>query len=263
MKSRRKESPSQCEGGRGMLFCGDPHGSFTQIDLAAKRYPDAPIILLGDIEPTKALPDELGELWERTWFIHGNHDTDDELVAHRVWSPAAMERSLHGRVVGLPGGTRVAGLGGVFRGDVWYPDPAGPRGGEPAWKDRESHASRAPARDRWRGGVPRKHWSSIYPREVDALSEQACDVLVLHEAPGYHPHGFELLDVLAGFMGARLVVHGHQHDALDSSARWAQQGFRSFGVGLRGVTWIDPCTGQSAVVVPGKLDAARAGRAMR
>jgi hypothetical protein len=36
-------------------------------------------------------------------------------------------------------------------------------------------------------------------------------------------------------MGVRMTVHGHQHDCIDSSARWAAQGFESYGVGLRGV----------------------------
>ena len=26
-------------------------------------------------------------------------------------------------------------------------------------------------------------------------------------------------------MGVRMTVHGHQHDNIDSSARWAEQGF--------------------------------------
>jgi hypothetical protein len=34
-------------------------------------------------------------------------------------------------------------------------------------------------------------------------------------------------------------VHGHQHDNIDSSARWAEQGFESYGVGLRGVMRLD------------------------
>jgi hypothetical protein len=44
-----------------------------------------------------------------------------------------------------------------------------------------------------------------------------------------------VLDDLARRMGVRTTVHGHQHDSIDSSARWATQGFQSFGVGLREV----------------------------
>ena len=84
-------------------------------------------------------------------------------------------------------------------------------------------------------------------------------MLVLHEAPGYHPHGFDVLDDLARSMRARLVVHGHQHDHLDSRARWAEQGFASFGVGLRGVALID-LEGHCEMVVAGELDEQRSGR---
>jgi hypothetical protein len=85
------------------------------------------------------------------------------------------------------------------------------------------------------------------------------DVLILHEAPAYHPNGFDLLDTLAQSMGAKVVVHGHHHDRLDSSDRWAEQGFKSYGVGLRGITSID-AKGNAEVVVAGELDDARLGR---
>jgi uncharacterized protein YnzC (UPF0291/DUF896 family) len=65
-----------------------------------------------------------------------------------------------------------------------------------------------------------------------------------------------VLDTLAQAMGAKVVVHGHHHDRLDSSYRWALQGFRSYGVGLRGVTAIDE-EGNAKVIVPGELDEQR------
>ena len=82
------------------------------------------------------------------------------------------------------------------------------------------------------------------------------DVLILHEAPGYHPNGHVLLDTLAQSMGVKVVVHGHHHDSIDSSARWAAQGFKSYGVGLRGITAID-ADGNAEVIVPGELDEQR------
>jgi hypothetical protein len=85
------------------------------------------------------------------------------------------------------------------------------------------------------------------------------DILVTHEAPGYHANGFEILDTLAQSMGARVTVHGHQHDRLDSSDRWAQQGFKSFGVGLRGITSID-VEGNATIIMPGELDVQRGFR---
>lgn len=84
-------------------------------------------------------------------------------------------------------------------------------------------------------------------------------MLITHEAPGYHPNGFDLLDTLAQSMGAKVTVHGHHHDRIDSSARWAIQGFNSYGVGLRGITAIDE-NGHARVILPGELDEARACR---
>jgi hypothetical protein len=51
-------------------------------------------------------------------------------------------------------------------------------------------------------------------------------------------------------MGVRMTVHGHQHDNIDSSARWAEQGFESYGVGLRGVMVVD-AQGQVRPLVEG------------
>ena len=101
-----------------------------------------------------------------------------------------------------------------------------------------------------------RHWSSIYPDEFDKLADLRADILISHEATGYHSHGFNLIDDLARSVGASVTVHGHHHDRLDSSDRWAQQGFKSYGVGLRGVTSID-MDGNATVVVPGELDEQR------
>jgi len=244
----------------GLLFCGDPHGRFDHIVAAAERWPGVPVILLGDLEPQEPLPQLLGPVWARTWLIHGNHDSEHEAVARHVWSEVAQAQCLHARVVELASGLRVAGLGGVFRERVWHPDRAGQTGGQPRWFNRKAHEHATPRQDRWREGVPMVHWSSIYPDDWQALQAQRCDVLVVHEAPGYHPNGMPLLDELARAMGAKLVVHGHHHDRLDSRSVWTSQGFQSFGVGLRGITWIEPHTGEAEVVVPGELDEARMRR---
>lgn len=57
-------------------------------------------------------------------------------------------------------------------------------------------------------------------------------------------------------MDVQIVVHGHHHDALDSSSRWMEQGFQSFGVGLRGILSID-ADGKPVGVRAGELDGAR------
>jgi len=68
------------------------------------------------------------------------------------------------------------------------------------------------------------------------------------------------LDKLASDLQVKVAVHGHHHDYLDSSQRWPQQGFASFGVGMRGITAID-VDGLATVIVPGEVDNPRAYRA--
>lgn len=218
-----------------LLFCGDPHGQWQHIIDAAQHTQARAVILLGDLEPARPLHIELAAIWERVWYIHGNHDTDSAETFAHVWHPEQSDRHLHGRVVTLPCGTRIAGLGGVFRGAVWNPKYKKPS----HYRNRDELGRMTPSQDRWQGSAHRRHWSTIYPDEVDQLAAQQADILITHEAPGYHEYGFEVLDTLARQMGVHTTVHGHQHDNIDSSARWDAQGFRSFGVELRGVMVVD------------------------
>ena len=235
-----------------ILYCGDPHGQFRHILRAADELNPSAVVLLGDLEPQRPLHEELEAIAHKTWFIHGNHDTDTDQNWEHLWGSALAGRNIDGRVVELPDGIRLAGLGGVFRESVWYPTlPT-----EPQYRNRAEHAEATPQHDRWRNGVRRKHWSSIYPDDLDRLADLRADVLITHEAPGYHRNGFAILDTLAQSLGAKVLVHGHNHDRLDSSQRWDQQGFRSFGVGLRGITAIDR-EGNATVIVAGELDEQR------
>ncbi len=243
-----------------VLYCGDPHAQFRHIIDATERTKASAVVLLGDMEPQRALHLELAPLIEQAvpiYFIHGNHDADSDQLWMNLWASDLAERSVHGRVAELLNGQRLAGLGGVFRETVWYPSPSAARAGAPAFRTMRAHAAATPRQNRWRGnGPPRKHWGTIYPETVDRLADMRADVLITHEAPGYHPNGFDLLDTLTQSMGARVVVHGHHHDAIDSSDHWGRQGFKSHGVGLRGVTAVD-ADGNAEIVVPGELDEAR------
>lgn len=245
-----------------ILYCGDPHGQFRHIIEAAGHTKASAVVMLGDMEPQRPLHIELAPLIVRAvpiFFVHGNHDADTDLLWANVWGSELADCNVHGRVVELPAGQRLAGLGGVFRESVWYPSSSAAREGAPAFRTRKEHAQSRPDRDLWNGGPPRKHWGTIYPEDVNKLADVRADVLITHEAPGYHPSGFELLDTLAQSMGAKLTVHGHHHDNLDSSGRWESQGFESRGVGLRGVSALWP-DGRWEVVVKGELDDARSGR---
>jgi len=83
------------------------------------------------------------------------------------------------------------------------------------------------------------------------LAAQRADLLITHEAPSCHPHGFHAIDALARALGVQAAFHGHHHDSLDYRPQWATLGFRAFGVGLRGV--VDH---EGNVIVPGELDVA-------
>jgi predicted phosphodiesterase len=259
MSKKTRESMTRMQKFGPVLYCGDPHSRFHHIIEAAEHTRASAVVLLGDLEPERPLHEELAPLAERelaVFFIHGNHDADSDRAAARVWGSTLADRNIHGRVVMLPDGTRLAGLGGVFRETVWHPSSASARLGAPAYRSRTEHARVTPRQDRWQGGPPRKHLGTIYPDEVDLLASLGADVLVTHEAPTCHPCGFALLDALAQVMGVKVTVHGHHHDRLDSSAWWSEQGFKSFGVGLRGITAID-VQGNAQVILPGELDVQR------
>lgn len=233
-----------------IFFCGDVHGEFGNVIEAVQAHrPDA-IVLLGDLQAGAPLEIELATILTQTevWFIHGNHDTDSEADHDHLLGSALADRNLHGRVVSVAG-VRIAGLGGVFRKQVWRPPEPGNYASP---QDFVAHGGKG---NRWRGGLPLKHRSSIFPADCANLSKLRADVLVTHEAPSGHPHGFVALDELARSLGVEKAFHGHHHDRLDYSAEQTRLGFKAFGVGLRGITDQD---GQ--VIRPGELDNARAGR---
>src|SRR5690349_15421929 len=130
-----------------VLFCGDAHSRFRHIIEAASHTKASAVVLLGDMEPSRPLEEEMAPLTERAvpwYFIGGNHDADSPDLVDRVWNENTIEHNVHGRVVTLPDGTRLAGLAGVFNEAVWYPDSAAARGGAPAFRTREQHTQVTP-----------------------------------------------------------------------------------------------------------------------
>lgn len=236
-----------------IFFCGDVHGDFGHVIEATQVYmPDA-VVLLGDLQASRPLEVELSAILAQTevWFIHGNHDTDSESDHDHLLGSALADRNLHGRVASVAG-VRIAGLGGIFREQVWRPPEPG------NYTSAHDFVARCGKGNRWRGGLPLKHRSSIFPADWVSLSKLRADVLVTHEAPSVHPHGFAAIDELARSLGVNKTFHGHHHDQLDYSAERARLGFEAFGVGLRGITDLD---GQ--IIQAGELDSARAGRLKR
>lgn len=187
----------------------------------------AAVVLLGDVQAQQPLEAVLRPILDITeiWWIHGNHDTDSDADYDNLFGSTLADRNLHGRVVEIDG-VRIAGLGGIFRGQVWHaPDP-------PRFPSPDAFVAQCGKGNRWRGGLPRKHRSSIFPSDYDALLQEKADVLVTHEAPSSHPHGFQAIDDLAASLGVQKAFHGHHHEHVDYSEGDVQKlGFRPFGVG--------------------------------
>ena len=216
-----------------ILFYGDPHGDFSPLfDEVRRSRPDL-IIVLGDVGPCPPLDEVISPL-ERDGivvrWIHGNHDADSvELFDHSL--AALPDANLHGRVEAF-GALRVGGLGGVYRAQVWAPGGPG-REGTPARFDSPETMMRATRKgDLWRDGLPRRHCASIFPSDHKALiAAGPADILVCHEAPSCHPHGFFSIDELADQLRVGLVIYGHHHVEYEGQTK---TGIPVRGVGLAG-----------------------------
>ncbi len=172
-----------------ILFCGDPHAHFDHIIERVQATRPEAIILLGDQCCLSPLDEIFQTVSDRPiYFIQGNHDTD--LVTYYDYLAAAEAYNIHCQIVDI-GGVKVAGLGGIFRGQIWYPPEA------PRYQSRADFIARCGKGNRWRGGLPLKHRSSIFPEDFELFKGQKADILVCHGAPAAHPHGFAAIDELA------------------------------------------------------------------
>ena len=217
-----------------LMFFGDPHGDLKPVIAAVERFRPEAIVLLGDIQARQPLHIELQPILNLTevWFIHGNHDTDSDADHDNLWGSELAGRNLHGRIVEIAG-YKVAGLGGIFRSKIW--DPRQPLK-EAAFASVDALRRSMRPEDRWRGGVGRRHRSSIFPDDYQQLLRSPpADILVTHEAPAVHPHGWQAIDELAETLGVQLVVHGHHHQSIDYLAEGMQSAaapFRAFSVDM-------------------------------
>lgn len=143
----------------------------------------------------------------------------------------AGRRNLHGRVVEIAG-VRIAGLGGVFRGEVWHP----PEVRYESFAALKASQSGRPMVKAQRSERDRKHQSTIFPDVYNKLVGKRADILVTHEAPSCHPHGFAVIDDLARRLGVHTSLHAHHHDRLDYAAYFGRLRFKAFGVGFCGIT---------------------------
>ena len=223
---------------RGLWFLGDVHAEFRHITRALLEVKELPshIIFLGDVDiehkPFREIMEPLHKHFPdvKVAFIHGNHDAD----SYEHWEclhDCGDAVALHGKVTEL-NGIRVAGLGGQFMGRVWYPPDS------PKFDSQEVAINRGAFQ--YRGGQrpSSTYLGAIYPNVYDGLARQRADILITHEAPSCHPHGFEALDVLALDLRAKRSFHGHHHDDRTDEYRVgvAERGFDAVGVGGCAIT---------------------------
>ena len=216
------------------MFFGDPHGDLESVIAAVEHFRPEAIVLLGDIQARQSLHIELSSILDLTevWFIHGNHDTDSDADYDNLWESDLADRNLHGRIVEIAG-YKVAGLGGIFRSKMW--DPRQPIENA-AFQSSDAMRRTMKREERWRDGISRKHRSSVFPEDFQQLLRSGpADILVTHEAPSAHPHGWQAIDELAEALGVQLVVHGHHHQNIDYVAEGlvtTAAPFRAFGVDM-------------------------------
>ena len=101
----------------------------------------------------------------------------------------------------------------------------------------------------WRGGLPLRRRGAIWHEDYARLAGERADVLVTHEAPSSHRHGFAEIAALASAMGAGLIVHGHLHEDYTATL---PGGIRVIGVGLAGVA-----SDAGEALVPGVVEQRR------
>jgi len=198
-----------------IAFYGDPHGDYRPLKAIAAARPNA-VVFLGDMDLSRSFDEEVKPLTNagvESWYIHGNHDTDrEEWHDHLFESELGKKRNLNVRVENIHG-VRVAGLAGVFRSKVWHPRDGK---GEQKFTSREEFLL-IHRRAAWRDGMPLGQRSTIYPEDVDKLANMSADVLVSHEAPSCHRHGFSEIDLVAQMMGAKTIIHGHHHESYEAT----------------------------------------------
>lgn len=225
---------------RKIFFCGDPHGEFEHILSAIEEYHPQAVVILGDLAPHRPLNEIFAHVGDTPiYWIPGNHDTDTDLIYDRIWRSRYSKLNLHGKVFDIQS-VRVAGLGGVFRGQIWMPPMA------PNFSTPSQFIQKVGRGGMWRGGLPRRHRSTIFESMIDRLGELSAEVLVTHEAPACHPKGFAIIDELAKKMHVKYIFHAHQHQ---SCFYGEVNGVKIRGIGLRGIVDLE-----GNVIVPAQID---------
>jgi hypothetical protein len=187
-----------------ILFCGDPHGCFANIIRAVHQYRPEVVVLLGDHNLELPLENYLRAIIGMTqiYWIPGNHDFDSPSEYDNLFHSALADNNLYLTVADI-NGLRIAGLRGIFMGRIWMP------GQIPKWLDKNHWLKYQP---RTLKKMPLYIECAIWQHEFERMKEKVrADILVTHEAPSSHRHGFVVIDELAETIGARHIFHGHHH----------------------------------------------------
>ncbi|WP_018875980.1 MULTISPECIES: metallophosphoesterase [unclassified Thioalkalivibrio] len=220
---------------RDFLFVGDPHGRLPEIlAYIAREHADAGVVvLLGDLDlagpldtAIQTLPDSM-----EVAYIPGNHDYDQTRFYDHLLGSPGRAINLDGRTHTLQG-VRVGGLGGHFRKKVWMPPAPAKFNSRIEYERVLASQKKSGIPQDWRQGMPRHALAAIWPEDIEQLKTLGADLLITHEAPSTHRHGFPVLDEIARTMGATMIVHGHHHERYDSRL---ECGTQVLGVGEAGV----------------------------
>jgi predicted phosphodiesterase len=189
-----------------ILFAGDPHGNFKPLITAVHRFQPTAVVLLGDYDLETPLENCLQEIVGLTniWWIAGNHDFESPEKHNNLFNSALANKNLHLKVTEIAG-LRIVGLGGIFLGRVWYPPQP------PKWQGKEHYLNNQSIKVQ-QSEMTLKYKSAIWYDEFEALKSLKADILVSHEAPGSHRHGFHVIGELAEAMGIKHIFHGHLHE---------------------------------------------------
>ena len=227
---------------KSIVFYGDPHNDFGPLKRSLEERPADCVVVLGDLLDSRderaskhALEDIqfLRDLDCEFCWIHGNHESDNAFIYDATIADLGYY-NLHAGTRQILGGLRIGGLGGVFRGKVWLPGSRYHK--DVTYETREDMLRSLTPAETFRKGIPLRHRTTIFPEDVDALERLSTDILITHEAPSTHPHGFSVLDDLAEQMGAKVLVHGHTHMSYEATL---YNGTKVVCVGKREVFRID------------------------
>lgn len=196
-----------------ILFAGDPHGNFRPLIEAVRKHRPKAVVLLGDYDLERPLQHYLEDILGLTeiWWIAGNHDFQSPSKYHNLFHSSLADYGLHLRVQEIAG-LKIAGLGGIFLGRVWYPP------GQPKWINKRHFLNSQKPGLRVHE-LSLKYRSAIWHDEFEALKALQADILVTHEAPSSHRFGFSAIGELASAMGVKQVFHGHLHENYSTTIR--------------------------------------------